>query len=222
MTIRVFIADDHGVLRGGLRALIMDQPDMEVVGDAANGIDAARGILATRPHVALLDISMPGQGGLGVIASIRQKRPETRILILTVHDEPGYVRAAVAAGAAGYVVKNVVDTELLAAIRAVAVGRTFMDHSMDSSQAQEALRPKRATAGAPGAMTLLSRREREVLGLVAGGYTNREVADELGLGVKSVETYRSRVMEKLSLRSRSDLVRFALECGILGSGKVGR
>jgi two-component system, NarL family, response regulator NreC len=221
MRTRVFIADDHGVLRGGLRALITAQHDMEVAGEAADGVDAVRGILETRPDVALLDISMPGRGGFGVITSVKRESPETRILVLTVHDEPAYVRAAIAAGAAGYVVKKAVDTELLAAIRAVAQGRAFMDHSMDARLAQESIRPKRAKAGGTGAMAMLSERERQVLALVARGYTNREAADELGLGVKSVETYRSRVMEKLGLRSRSDLIRFALDCGILGPGEAG-
>src|SRR5450432_1839016 len=143
MSIRVFIADDHGVLRGGLRALINAQADMEVVGEAASGSEAADGVKETGPDVVLMDISMPGGGGLAAIAAIKRVRPKTRILVLTVHDELGYVRAAADAGAIGYVVKNAVDTELLAAIRAVAQGRTFMDVSVNMGLAQQSMMTKR-------------------------------------------------------------------------------
>jgi two-component system, NarL family, response regulator NreC len=215
MKIRVFIADDHGVLRGGLRVLINDQPDMEVVGEAVDGVNAERGILETRPDVALIDISMPGGGGLEAIGAVKRRLPVTRVIVLTFHDEPGYVRAALAAGASGFVVKRVVDTELLAAIRAVARGRTFMDVSFQTREV--ALRENRSSPAR--SVGLISGREREVLGLVAEGYTNREIADALSLSVKSVETYRGRVMEKLGLSTRAALVRFALECGFLAPGK---
>jgi two-component system, NarL family, response regulator NreC len=215
MKIRIFLADDHGVLRGGLRALINAQSDMEVVGDAADGVSAEHGILEMDPDVAVMDISMPGRGGLETIVAVRQKRPMTRVLVLTVHDEPGYLRAAVQAGALGYVVKSAADTELLAAIRAVARGRAFTDIPIVSSRVAGRSGEAYCTRG----IAVLSDREREVLGLVAEGYANREIADALGLSVKSVETYRARVMEKLGLSTRSDLVRFALECGVLAAGK---
>jgi DNA-binding NarL/FixJ family response regulator len=218
MRTRVFIADDHGVLRGGLRALISAQDDMEVVGEAANGPDAEAGIKDTEPDVALMDISMPNGGGLAAIAAVKQTRPKTRILVLTVHDELGYVRAAADAGAIGYVVKNVVDTELLAAIRAVAQGRSFMDSSV-SLETRQSMQTKVAEAIRGRKASQLTEREREVMGRVAEGYTNSQIAEELRLGVKSVETYRSRVMQKLGLTSRADLVRFALECGLLAPGK---
>jgi two-component system, NarL family, response regulator NreC len=219
MSIRVFIADDHGILRGGLRALINAQTDMEVVGEAASGPDAESGVKETEPDVVLMDISMPGGGGLAAIAAIKSVRPRTRILVLTVHDELGYVRAAADAGAIGYVVKNAVDTELLAAIRAVAEGRTFMDVSGGLGLA-EGSRSRRAPTTLGGReKTQLTPREREVMARVAEGFTNTQIAEELRLGVKSVETYRARVMDKLGLTSRSDLVRFALEAGILAPGK---
>jgi DNA-binding NarL/FixJ family response regulator len=142
------------------------------------------------------------------------------VVVLTVHDELGYVRAAADAGAVGYVVKNAVDTELLAAIRAVADGRTFMDAPLGLGEAHRSLQashpPRRSGTRAT---TQLTGREREVMVRVAEGYTNSQIAAELGLGVKSIETYRSRVMEKLGLTCRSELVRFALECGILVPGK---
>jgi two-component system, NarL family, response regulator NreC len=219
VTIRVFIADDHGILRGGLRALITTQQDMEVVGEAANGPDCETGVRATEPDVVLMDISMPEGGGLAAIAAIMRVRPRTRILVLTVHDEMGYVRAAADAGAIGYVVKNAVDTELLAAIRAVAQGRAFIDASVGMGLAQQSMRPRTTDAGRGRGLKQLTGREREVMGRVAEGFTNSQIAQELGLGIKSIETYRSRLMEKLGLTSRSDLVRFALECGVLAAGK---
>jgi two-component system response regulator NreC len=217
MSIRVFIADDHGILRGGLRALITLQPDMEVVGEAANGPDAEIGVKNTEPDVVLMDITMPNGGGLAAIAAVKQVRPKTRIIVLTVHDESGYVRAAGQAGAVGYVVKSAVDTELLAAIRAVAQGRTFIDASLGLGFSQSPMRSTSTPPGEPGTAQLTAR-ELEVMRRVAEGFTNSQIAEELRLGVKSVETYRSRVMEKLGLESRSALVRFALDCGILGAG----
>ena len=218
MSIRVFIADDHGVLRGGLRVFISTQRDMEVVGEAANGPDAERGIQKTEPDVVLMDISMPGGGGLAAMAAVKRVRPKTRFLVLTGHDQAGYVRAATEAGALGYIVKSAVDTELLGAIRAVADGRTFMGVSLEMGLVQSGPAPGRSQNREPGT-TALSEREREILARVAEGYTNLQIADELQLGIKSIETYRARVMEKLGLTSRSDLVRFALESGILAAGK---
>jgi DNA-binding NarL/FixJ family response regulator len=209
MTIRIFIADDHGVLRGGLRALVESQPDMKVVGEAADGLDAEAGILETNPDVAVLDISMPLRGGIETIASVIQKRPETRILVLTVHEEPSFVRAAIAAGAVGYVVKSVVDTEFIAAVR-LAANRGNDPDTISSHLARHG-RPLATNASG----VLLSDREREVLGLIAQGHTNREVASQLRLSIKSVETYRARSMEKLGLRSRAELVRYALDTGLL-------
>jgi two-component system response regulator NreC len=206
-------------LRGGLRALINAQADMEIVGEAASGPEAESGVKETEPDVLLMDISMPGGGGLAAIAAIKSVRPRTRILVLTVHDELGYVRAAADAGAIGYVVKNAVDTELLAAIRAVAEGRTFMDVSGGLGLAEGSISRRAPKTLGGREKTQLTPREREVMSRVAEGFTNTQIAEELRLGVKSVETYRARVMDKLGLTSRSDLVRFALESGILAPGK---
>jgi two-component system, NarL family, response regulator NreC len=218
MRMRVFMADDNGVLRGALRVLINMQPDMEVVGDAANGLDAENGVLDTEPDVVLMDLSMPNRGGLAAIVALKKIRPKSRIIVLTVHDELGYVRAAGQAGAVGYVVKSAVDTELLAAIRAVAQGRTFIDASLGLGFAQSQMQPTSPGAKGETGTAQLTGRELEVMRRVAEGFTNSQIAEELGLGVKSVETYRSRVMEKLGLESRSALVRFALDCGVLGGG----
>jgi DNA-binding NarL/FixJ family response regulator len=165
-----------------------------------------------------MDISMPNGGGLAAITNVKQVRPKTRIIVLTVHDELGYVRAAGQAGAVGYVVKSAVDTELLAAIRAVAQGRTFMDASLGLGFGQGSTGSTSNGAEGKPATAQLTARELEVMRRVAEGFTNSQIAGELRLGVKSVETYRSRVMEKLGLTSRSALVRFALDCGILTPG----
>jgi len=219
MSIWVFIVDDHGILRGGLRALIGAQADMKVVGEAAGGTDAEIEVKKTEPDVVLMDISMPRGGGLAAIAAIKRVRPRTRILVLTVHDEVGYVRAAVDAGAIGYVVKSAVDTELLAAIRAVAEGRSFLDVSVSLGLAEPATSRKTPATSGGRETAQLTGREREVMARVAEGYTNSQIAEELRLGVKSVETYRARVMDKLGLTTRADLVRFALESGVLAPGK---
>lgn len=209
---RVLIVDDHAVLRGGLRLLIDAQPDMRVVGEAGGllaAIDVAR---QTQPQVITLDLVMPGPSGVAGIERLRAEAPNARIVVLTMHDDPAYVRAAIAMGAAGYVNKSAADTELLAAIRAVARGRVFIDFG-DRAALDAVLAPQNAPAGGP--LAALSEREREVLRDVARGHTNQRIADGLGLSVKTVESYRARLMKKLGLKERADLVRLALELGLL-------
>jgi len=218
MKSRVFIVADHGVLRGGLRALVDMQADMEVVGEAGNRLEAEMGIKKTEADIALMDISTPDGGGLATIAAVRQIRPKARIIVLTVHEELGYIRAAQGVGAVGYVVKTAVDTELLAAIRAVVQGRSFMDVSICTELGGHSMQPKSERAADPRTAQL-SERERQVMGRVAEGYTNGQIAEQLGLGVKSIETYRSRLMEKLGMTRRSELVRFALDCGIFATDR---
>jgi len=210
--IRVLIADDHAVLRAGLRLLINAQPDMEVVGEAADGAEAVAQARALQPQVLTLDLAMPGNSGVDTITQLRRECPHTRVLVLTMHDDPAYLRAVLAAGGSGYVVKTAADTELLSAIRAVHQGRTFVNLSLTDSVVQ-------TVVGSPpgSALEVLSAREREVVTLLAQGFTNQEAADRLFLSVKTVETYRARLMSKLGLASRADLVRYALETGLLGS-----
>jgi two-component system response regulator NreC len=217
-TIRVLIADDHAVLRAGLRMLIGAQPDMEVVGEAADGEAAVRDAAQMRPDVTLVDITMPGLGGLRTIERLRRTCPQTRILVLTMHDVPAYLRAALAAGANGYVVKRAADAELLSAIRGVHRGRTVLDPMLAAMVVQGGLGKRPASGQAGGPASLLSPREREVLDLVAQGYTNQQIGDRLGISVKTVETYRSRLVEKLGLHSRADLVRYAFDSGLVGPG----
>jgi two-component system response regulator NreC len=214
--IRILIADDHAVLRAGLEMLINSQPDMEVVGEAADVPDTVRKAVAIRPDVALVDITMPGGSAIEAIERIRRESPRTRVLVLTMHDDPSYARAVLAAGGSGHVIKEVKSSGLLSALRAVHRGRTVVDLGRGAGSTLGVLSEKGAARRRTG---FLSRREREVLELVARGYTNQQVADRLSLSVKTVETHRARLVEKLGLRTRADLVRFALETGLLRPGK---
>jgi len=220
MAIRVYIADDHSVMRSGLAMLIDKQEDMVIVGETDNGIDAETGIIETKPNVAIIDISMPRMGGIEVIRRVRDKSPDTHVLVLTMHDRVAFVRAALIAGAVGFVIKKAAENELLTAIRTVARGRTFIDLSFAQDEVQGFFKDGKSQGGKPTSRSLpeLSDREAEVLRLVAEGYTNQQVADQIYLSVKTVETYRSRLMEKLGLKTRADLVRLALESGVLRPG----
>ena len=215
--IRILIADDHAVLRAGLRMLINSQEDLEVIGEAADGAEAVEQAGVLQPDLVLMDITMPGGGGVPAIPAVLKACPKTRVLVLTMHDDATYLRATMEAGATGYLVKSAADTELLTAIRTVAAGRTFVDLPGFAQAAPDALTNGQRTepAGPRDQPSPLSEREHEVLALVAQGHSNREVADRLGISIKTVETYRARLMEKLELRSRADLVRYALEKGLL-------
>jgi two-component system response regulator NreC len=219
--IRVLLADDHAVLRAGLRLLINTQPDMTVVAEAGDGTEAVRLANETTPDVVVMDITMPAMGGIEAIEQIRQSIPQTQILVLTMHDDTAYLRSALAAGASGYVVKKSADSELISAINAVHRGQMFVDLASSSGAIQEALLDRsNKDQGRPGdPKSLLSQREKAVLRLVAEGYTNQEAADRLCLSVKTIETYRMRLAEKLGLRTRADLTRYALEIGLIGAGK---
>jgi two-component system response regulator NreC len=219
--IRILIADDHAVLRAGLRRLIGEQSDMDVVGEAADGEEAVRRTRELRPDVALMDLTMPGLGGLKAIERIRQDRPETRVLVLTMHDVPAYLRSVLAAGGSGYVVKRAADSELLSAIRSVHRGRTVLDPTLAVQVVQSGLGKRTPSSTAGSGAPHLSQREQEVLDLVAQGYTNQQIADRLGLSVKTVETYRARLVQKLGLRSRAELLRYAMDTGLFGRKDAG-
>jgi len=213
--IRVMIADDHAILRAGLRMLVNAQPDMEVVSEAADGEKAVQAARETRPDVALLDLTMPRVGGMKALQGMTRNCHETRVLVLTMHDDPAYLRSVLAAGASGYLLKRAVDAELLAAIRAVHRGGIFVDPRLASVLVQDVL-AKRGTSAAPTRpLNILSDRELQVLRLVAQGYTSAQIAKQIAVGVKTVETYRSRFAEKLGLRTRKDVIRFAVQMGLL-------
>jgi two-component system response regulator NreC len=213
--LRILIADDHRVLLAGLRLLINSQPDMEVVAEAGTVHEAVGEARRCQPDVVLLDLSMPDGSGVAAISRLRCEAAGARIVVLTVHDESAYLHAALAAGACGYLVKTAAESELLAAVRAVSQGRVFVDLNL-SQESTQALLGKRG--GVPAGQPSLSRREREVLTLLAQGNSNQQVADHLFLSVKTVETYRARIGEKLGLHGRADLVRYAVEMGLLGPG----
>jgi two-component system response regulator NreC len=212
--IKVALADDHAILRAGLKMLINAQGDMEVVSEASDGAEAIQVVTRTKPDVALIDLTMPRGGGVSALRELTRSCPETRILVLTMHDDPAYLRAVFAAGAFGYVLKRSVDAELLAAIRAVHRGRTFVDPSMANIFVHDALATKRAD-NTVRHKSVLSDRELQVLKLVALGHTSQEISKQITVSVKTVETYRSRFRDKLGLQTRSDAVRFALEMGLL-------
>jgi DNA-binding NarL/FixJ family response regulator len=218
--IRVVVADDHAVLRAGLMALLNDEPDMVVVGEANDGAECLRVAQAVRPDVILLDINMPGVNGLEALGALRQAVPQSRVLVLTMHDDETYLRQVLAAGGSGYVLKQAADKELLSAIRTVHSGGTFLH----PAHAQALLAPPPAPAPAAEAQRIrlaqLSEREQEVLRLIALGYSNKEIAEMLFLSVKTVESYKARVMEKLELNSRAALVRFALQHGLLDDSEA--
>ncbi len=212
--IRVLLADDHAVLRTGLKLLLSAQPDIEVVGEAADGGEAMAKARALRPDVILMDLTMPGIGGSEATGRIKDESPGIKVLVLTMHDDPSYLRQLLKAGASGYILKKSADADLLSAIRAAHRGEVFLDSSLAAGLVDEVIRP--AGPRRPrDAYETLSDREREVLKWVARGHTNQEIAEKLFLSVKTIETYRARVAEKLGLRGRAELVRFAMERGLL-------
>jgi len=209
------IADDHAILRAGLRMLVNAQADMEVVSEASDGEKAIQTAQKTRPDVALLDLTMPRVGGMTALQEMARTCRETRVLVLTMHDDPAYLRSALAAGGSGYLLKRAVDAELIAAIRAVHCGGIFVDPRLANILVQDVLTKRGTKAGATRPVNILSQRELQVLTLVARGYTSAEIAKQIFVSVKTVETYRSRVAEKLGLRARSDVIRFAAQMGLL-------
>jgi two-component system response regulator NreC len=213
--IRVMIVDDHAILRAGLRMLVSAQADMEVVSEAPDGEVAIQKVQESKPDVTLLDLTMPRVSGMKALQEITRNCRETRVLVLTMHDDPEYLRSALAAGASGYLLKRAVDSELIAAIRAVHRGGVFVDPRLASILVQDVLAKKGTRADSTKTTNILSDRELQVLGLVARGYTSPQIAKQISVGVKTVETYRSRFAEKLGLRTRSDVIRFAVQMGLL-------
>lgn len=210
---RIVLADDHAVLRSGLKMLLNAQNDLLVVGEATNGNEALEVVREQSPDLLLLDITMPESDGLQVLQQIRHTQPNVRVLVLTMHEEEGYLRRALEAGAAGYCPKSAADAELISAVRAVMRGDVYI-HPSHAKILLDKMIPSPAEANATRAE--LSERERAVLKLVALGNTNQDIASQLSLSVKTVETYRARGMEKLGLASRAALVRYAMQEGWMG------
>jgi len=211
MPIHILIADDHGVLRAGLRALLNAEPDLEVIAEASDGNDVLRLANELRPDLVLLDISMPGPGGIEVTRRLKEALPELRVLILTAHEDESMLREAVQAGAAGYIIKRAVESELINAIRAVWRGDLYVHPAMTRALLRETSLFPATPEPSVGSLTP---REIEVLRLIAKGYTNGQIAKELNLSVRTVESHRANLMSKLELRSRVELVRYAMEHGL--------
>jgi two-component system response regulator NreC len=202
VVVRIVLADDHPVVRRGLRMLLDDEADFEVVAEAGTVDEARRYVRGHHPRVLVLDLNMPGAPSLGAIPGLRTEFPETQIVVLTMQQEPAYAREALAAGATGYVLKQAADGELVEAVRLAAAGERYLNPSLGARIASEP---------PPGPPDDLSEREVDVLRLIALGHTNTEMADKLYISVRTVETHRSHIQQKLLLSSRAELVRYALD-----------
>jgi two-component system response regulator NreC len=212
--IRVLLADDHAILRDGIRALLGDEPDMEVVGEAENGRWAVEQARLLKPDVAIMDIGMPLLSGMEATRQIRHECPETRVLILTMHQNEEYLSQVLAAGASGYVLKEAAGHELVSAIRVVAAGGAFFSPAMARTLAGLYVQSIEAES-VHDPYDDLTAREREVLQLVAEGFSNRQIAETLHLSIKTVKTHRLRMMQKLDLHDRTELVKYAFQKGII-------
>ncbi len=211
--LRVYLVDDHPVVRDGLRSLIDAEADMSVVGEAFEGEAAVRGALALRPDVVVMDVSMPGMSGTEATARIRAGDPAVRVVALSAHEDRGYLQGVLAAGASGYVLKRSAAADLVGAIRHAAAGNTYLDPAVAGRLVDG---PKRPGDGAD--REELSEREAGVLRLIAQGFSNKQIAARLGIGVKAVEADKARATEKLGAKSRVDVVRYASERGWLSGG----
>ena len=214
MAIRILIVDDHGILRAGLRALLSSEPGFEVVGEAADGVKSVELAKGLQPEVVLMDISLPDLGGLDATRQILSSFPEMRVLLLTVHEDYSLVREAIKVGAAGYILKRALESELLDAIRAVSRGELYIHPAMTRALLEETSVTQENDLGG----VTLTHREYEVLRMIAHGYTNRQIAEQLNLSIRTVESHRSNLMNKLGLHSRVDLVRYATRHQLIETG----
>ena len=208
--IRAVVVDDHAVVRSGIKLLLEREEDFEVVGEAGNAKDAVFAARAQQPDVILLDVVMPGESGIEVLPRLLKESPGTKVLVLSMQDDPNYVREAFAAGASGYVLKEAADEEVVAAVREIANGGRYVHPALGARMVAAEAEARAAAEADP-----LSEREREVLRLLALGHTNQEIAKMLYISVRTAETHRAHIMQKLRLSSRAELVRYALSQGLL-------
>ena len=212
MTLRVVLADDHPVVREGVRALLTSEPDLEVVGQAERGEEVPALVEELQPDVVVLDLMMPGRGGLDVARELARRWPKTHVLVLSMHDNEAYVLEALRSGASGYALKQAQPVELVRAVREVGAGRRFLSPPL-SERAIEAYARREGQSADP--YDALTPREREVLRLVAEGHTNAAIGEQLFISPRTVETHRAHVMKKLALRSHAELVRYAVRRGLV-------
>jgi two-component system response regulator NreC len=208
--IRAVVVDDHAVVRSGIKLLLEREEDIEIVGEAGNARDAIFRARALKPDVILLDVVMPGESGIEVLPKLLEESPETKVLLLSMQDDPSYVREAFSAGAAGYVLKEAADEEVVAAVRELAAGGSYVHPALGARMVAADAEARAAAEADP-----LSDREREVLRLLALGHTNQEIAKMLYISVRTAETHRAHIMQKLRLSTRAELVRYALSHGLL-------
>jgi two-component system response regulator NreC len=208
--IRAVVVDDHAVVRSGIKLLLDREQDIEVVGEAGNAKDAIFALRALKPDVTLLDVVMPGESGIEVLPNLLKESPETKVLVLSMQDDPSYVREAFAAGASGYVLKEAADEEVVAAVHEIANGGRYVHPALGARMVAAEAEARAAAEADP-----LSEREREVLRLLALGHTNHEIAKMLYISVRTAETHRAHIMQKLRLSTRAELVRYALSQGLL-------
>jgi DNA-binding NarL/FixJ family response regulator len=213
--IRVFLADDHPVVREGLKALINSQTDMEVVGEAADGLEARNKLLECKADVAVIDLSMPGLNGTQLTEWLTEKCSDIKVIALTVHEDRAYLKRLIQAGAKGYVLKRAAADELIRALHKVVAGDMYLDPSMTGELVRGLLQQGSSAIRSSGKQ--LSSREAEVARLIAQGYSNKDIASRLEISVKTVETHKARIMEKLGFQSRVELVRYAMDQGWLQS-----
>lgn len=212
MPIRILLADDHGILRAGLRNLLNAEPDFEVVGEAADGIQALEMAEQTDPDLILVDINMPNMGGIEMLQQLRAKQNATKVLMLTVHEDDGLLKKAIRAGASGYLVKRAAESDLIHAIRTVMQGDMYVHPSMTRALLKD-LVP--APLSNPAGDNTLTHREIEILRMVARGYTNNQIAQKLSISARTVEGHRANLMGKLGLHSRVELVEYAEQHGLM-------
>jgi DNA-binding NarL/FixJ family response regulator len=210
MSIRVLVVDDHAVVRSGIRLLLEAEDDIEVVAEAGTAEEAIRAARLEKPDVVLLDVVMPGRSGIDATPDLMAAAKHAAVLVLSMQDDPSYVREAFASGASGYVLKEAVDVEVVQAVREVAAGRQYVHPALGARLAAAEAEQAARTASDP-----LSDREREVLRLLALGHTNQEIAGMLYISVRTAETHRAHIMRKLGLETRAELVRYALSSGLL-------
>src|SRR3990170_2781704 len=211
--IKVLIADDHAIVREGIRMILALHDDIEVVGEAANGVEAIEQVDKLSPDVVLMDIAMPGLGGLEATLEIVKRKPQSKILVLTQYDNTEYIYRFLKAGAAGYVLKKAVGSDLVSAIRSVFQGKSFIDPSV-ADRVIKGFLEKPEVAGEEALYDGLSDREKQVLKLIAEGSTNQQIADTLFLSIKTVMTHRTNLMEKLGIHNRTELIKYAIRKGL--------
>jgi two-component system response regulator NreC len=208
--IRAIVVDDHAVVRSGIKLLLDREDDIEVVGEAGSAKDAVFEVRAQKPDVLLLDVVMPGESGIEVLPKLLKESSETKVLVLSMQDDPSYVREAFAAGASGYVLKEAADEEVVAAVREIASGGSYVHPALGARMVAAEAAERAAAEADP-----LSEREREVLRLLALGHTNQEISKLLFISVRTAETHRAHIMQKLRISTRAELVRYALAHGLL-------